>query len=82
MKRAVLLLGVLAFLGVYTASDKARQVLEANGYTNVQTGGYGFFSCGEHDTFSTKFTATAPGRQTVSGVVCSGFMKGNTIRLF
>lgn len=82
MKRIILALGILAMVGACTAPDKARQVLEANGYTNVRTGGYGFFSCSDSDTFSTKFTATAPGGQTVTGVVCSGLLKGNTIRLF
>jgi len=60
--------------------DATKQVLAKQGYTQIQTHGYGLFSCDEKDTFSTKFTALSPAGVRVSGVVCSGVFKGHTIR--
>ena len=51
------------------------------GYKNVSTGGYSFFSCGNGDTFATKFNAIDQTGKAVSGTVCSGLLKGNTVRL-
>jgi hypothetical protein len=76
-----LLLGLsLILLTACTSPVDARRVLEQQGYTEVKTGGYGWFTCDEKDTFSTKFTAKSPNGTYVSGVVCSGLLKGNTIR--
>jgi hypothetical protein len=58
----------------------AKKTLENSGYTNIELGGYSFFGCSDGDRFSTKFTATNPNGVTVSGVVCSGWFKGGTIR--
>lgn len=60
--------------------DDAQRALKSAGMTNIQTGGYGWFACSEDDTFATKFTATNPNGQRVSGVVCSAWLKGSTIR--
>lgn len=83
MKR-VLLCAVVA-AAVMTAGctrrDKTVEVLEANGYTNIEITGYNFFSCSEDDAFKTGFEATAPNGTRVEGTVCSGWFKGSTIRL-
>ena len=51
------------------------------GYTDISTGGYGLFSCGRDDFYSTKFTATNIYGNKINGVVCSGLIfKGSTIR--
>lgn len=51
------------------------------GYKNIQTHGFDLFACSEDDFYSTKFTATNPAGQQVSGVVCSGLIfKGATVR--
>lgn len=73
-------LACLMALTACTRPDASRDVLVQQGYTKVNTGGYGFFACDEKDTFSTKFTATSPAGAEVSGVVCSGLFKGHTIR--
>lgn len=79
------IIGVLAlavFLtgcGIFTEPDAAQKVLEDQGYTHIQITGYRWFTCGE-DTFSTGFKAVNPSGHAVSGVVCAGWMKGNTIR--
>lgn len=67
-------------LSACTAPNQAKRILEAQGYTNVETGGYGLFKCGQDDAFATNFTATSPSGTTVSGTVCSGWFKGSTIR--
>lgn len=79
MKR---ILACLALITVSACTDPegARRTLVNNGYTNVQTTGRAWFSCGDKDSYATAFTATAPGGQKVSGAVCSGWLKGNTIR--
>jgi len=61
--------------------EGAAKVLKQAGYTNVETTGYTFFGCGEHDFYRTTFKAVGPTGIEVEGVVCSGFFKGNTIRL-
>lgn len=63
-----------------TDAPKATRTLEQAGYTDIETRGYSFFGCGEDDTFRTKFTAKNPAGQKVDGVVCSGWLKGGTIR--
>lgn len=61
--------------------SKAEQVLEANGYTEIELTGYAMFSCSDGDTFKTGFRAKSPAGQQVKGAVCSGWLKGATIRL-
>jgi hypothetical protein len=61
-------------------SEKAaRDLLIADGVQNVQMTGYAFFGCSDRDTFHDGFTGTKNGI-AVEGVVCSGFLKGATIR--
>jgi hypothetical protein len=74
-------IAILLSLTACSQPDKAQQVLSKAGYTDIQTGGYGMFSCSDDDTFKTKFTAKGPSGQTVEGVVCSGLFKGSTIRI-
>lgn len=64
-----------------TAPDDARRVLSQEGYTQVQLTGYRYWSCGRDDSFHTGFTALSPNKQTVTGTVCSGWLKGHTTRL-
>lgn len=80
MKKLILLAVVsVSFFGC-TNTDKARNVLVSNGYTNIEFTGYNPFACSDSDDFADGFTATAPGGHQVSGVVCSGILKGATIR--
>lgn len=78
---------ILAFalpIGYYGCPqpNKARQLLEAEGYKNIHVnvaGGDGW-SCGEGDMHATGFTAERQG-VTIEGVVCCGVFKACTIRL-
>ena len=79
MKRIVLILALIALAGC-TDETAARHALTASGFTDIKITGYSFFGCDKHDTFSTGFEARGPNGQFTSGVVCSGYFKGATIR--
>ena len=74
------IIGSVLMLSGCSDAGKATQTLKNQGYTNISTDGYAWFMCSEQDTFATKFYATSPNGTRVSGAVCSGFLKGNTIR--
>ena len=61
-------------------SDQATRTLRSMGYTDIQIGGYAIFGCGDNDSFRSKFTATGQDGTKVSGVVCSAWFKGMTVR--
>jgi hypothetical protein len=78
----------LIFLLVFTfllpgCSDAtgATNALEDAGYKNITITGFKIFGCDKNDTFSTGFNAIGITGRNVHGVVCSGFMKGSTIRI-
>lgn len=80
MKNLALLLASLA-LCACTQPNNAQQLLEAQGYTDVQITGYRWFACSDDDTYRTGFTATSPAGKSIKGTVCAGlFFKGATIR--
>lgn len=64
-----------------THPDNAMRTLEGAGYTQVQMNGYTFLGCGKDDAFHDSFTAIGTNGKPVSGVVCSGWFKGSTIRM-
>jgi hypothetical protein len=76
-----LLFPALLLIAGCTQPDKARGLLEANGYRDIEITGYSLFSCSEDDTFATGFKATGPTGKRLKGTVCAGlFFKGATIR--
>ncbi|WP_080437024.1 hypothetical protein [Burkholderia ubonensis] len=80
MKRfALMVLAIVALAGC-TDEPGARKALAGAGFKDVSITGYSFFGCDKHDIFSTGFEARGPTGQFVTGVVCSGWMKGATIR--
>jgi hypothetical protein len=80
MKRIALILASVAMLAACTDETAARKALEASGFSDIKLTGYSYFGCDKHDTFSTGFEARGPKGQFTEGVVCSGWMKGATIR--
>lgn len=76
-----LVLVLTAMLAGCTNGDGAVRALEGAGYTNIKITGYRVFGCHEDDTFRTGFKATGNNGKQVSGVVCSGILKGSTIRV-
>lgn len=77
---AFLLLAVTALIFGCDSSDHAYSALKGAGYTDIHITGYTIFGCSEDDVFHTGFTAKGPTGVRVSGVVCSGWIKGTTIR--
>jgi len=75
----LLLLAVV--LGGCTDAPNTARLLEAEGMQNVQITGYQFFGCGQEDWYHTGFRGIKNGK-AVEGVVCSGILKGHTIRYF
>lgn len=80
MKKILIALAVVATLTACSSRKDAESALTSAGFTKIETQGYSFFGCGDDDTFKTKFTAQNPQGKQVSGVVCSGWFKGGTIR--
>lgn len=76
----LLIFVIMVSLGGCTDKDKSTSILESQGYTQIQAGGYSLFGCGEADVWRTKFTAKSPNGTIVDGVVCEGIFKGATVR--
>lgn len=83
MKKKIILLFIASCLLVgCTDGDKTRRILSDQGYTDIEITGYKVFECGDDYTFHTGFKAKAPNtHKPVSGVVCSGVLKGASIKL-
>jgi hypothetical protein len=82
MKNIILIVAVLFFLGCSSQENRntAQRILEGEGYTEIKWTGYAPFACDEKDTFSDGFTAKNKNNLPIKGTVCSGWMKGVTIR--
>lgn len=79
--KIILVIGLaLSSLTGCTDEDGTRRALQQQGFYDIKTEGYAFFSCSNADSFATKFTAKNPAGQTVSGVVCCGWLKSCTVR--
>jgi hypothetical protein len=79
--KTVLSIALIIMLAGCTKADTSRRVLESAGYTDVQMDGYAVFGCSDEDTFHDAFSAKGTNGKIVSGVVCSGWFKGATIRV-
>lgn len=80
MKLSILLFLALLICGC-SSPTTAKAALEDAGYKNIQITGFKLFGCDQNDMFSTGFNATGPTNRNLHGVVCSGFLKGSTIRI-
>jgi len=67
-----------------TQPKEARRTLRDRGFEEIEITGYAYINrCGEDDFFRTKFEAVSPNTgKPVKGVVCSGLLKGSTIRTY
>lgn len=77
--KIALVTALLLSLAACTDSEAAKKALTGAGYSEIQLTGYSY-GCSENDTFSTGFKAKGPTGVRVNGVVCSGVLKGSTIR--
>jgi len=82
MKRMTSLVALLLLvLCSCTNSGATVRALKNQGFTDIRPGGYAWFACSGDDTWQTKFTATNPRGERVSGTVCCGlFLKDCTVR--
>jgi hypothetical protein len=62
-------------------SDRATEILQLEGYTNIEITGYNPVVCSDDDLYKTTFTATNAAGNAINGVVCMGVMKGATVRI-
>lgn len=78
----LVLISTIIFDGCTSNDDflKGKRQLENQGYTDVVDTGYSAFCCGDEDTFSSGFTCKDKDGNIVKGCICSGVMKGITIR--
>jgi hypothetical protein len=77
--KAVICLALALSLTGCTDADGARRALNADGFDTVEITGYRPFACGKDDGFRTGFRG-CKGQKCATGVVCSGWLKGYTIR--
>jgi hypothetical protein len=83
MKRKLIFITLVLLLTSCTSDsdfNKGKKQLEQQGYTDVKNTGYDWFCCDDKDTFSTGFKAKDSNGMTVKGCICSGVLKGITIR--
>lgn len=81
-KMKMLLILSAFFASGCTDANEATKVLVDSGYKDVQIQGYSFTGCSKDDAYHTEFTAKGATGNDVRGVVCGGWFKGSTIRLF
>ncbi len=79
MNHILILLFVLIFVGC-TDKDKAKELLEKEGYLKIEITGYDWLGCPQEDIFSTGFIAFK-NNILYKGTVCSGFFSGAVIRI-
>ncbi len=82
LKLFLTLLTLSVVLSSCTDPESTVSLLMKQGYSDIRISGYDFFGCGKGDVFATGFTAQTANGSQVQGVVCSGFMKGSTIRFY
>lgn len=73
---AIAMLGLAACSDPDTASRAARAV----GLKDIRIDGYRFAACSRGEWFHTAFEAMNANGERVTGVVCSGWLKGATVR--
>lgn len=80
--KAIALIFVATMLAACSDDAGAKKALAAQGYTNITINGYSWWGCDQHDAFRTAFKAIGPTGVAVTGVVCSSWVKGSTVRTF
>ena len=77
--KGMLITSLIVFSGCTSQKD-AKKALESQGFSDIKYTGYSFFECSKEDTFHTGFEAKNSNGDIVKGTVCSGILKGATIR--
>lgn len=85
MKKSIFAIILIASMSIQSCTnekhfEKGKRQLEMQGYTNIENTGYSAFCCSDKDDFSTGFKCKDKQGNTVKGCICSGLLKGITIR--
>jgi hypothetical protein len=82
----VVLLSIMIGCNTLTVRPQlATRILTENNFTEITIKPWGIqnaFVCSEDDIFRARFSAKNISGKVVDGVVCSGFFKGSTVRVF
>jgi hypothetical protein len=80
MKKLIIIF-IMIFSVSCTNNQGAKELLEKEGYTEIEMTGYSWFSCSKDDIFHTGFKARNMKGNVIEGTVCEGLLfKGKTIR--
>lgn len=77
---ACALVAIIFFLTGCTDNAKAEKVLRSQGYRDIHLTGYRYWGCSKDDSFHTGFRAVSASGAEATGVVCSDWFKGATVR--
>lgn len=80
MKNLFLVLALAGLAAGCTDPTAATKALDDAAFKEVKITGYRIFGCGEDYTFHTGFEAKNVNNKLVTGVVCSGWLKGSSIK--
>lgn len=83
MKRIIAAFLLLAAIQSCTNPEhfaKGKHQLEMQGYTDVRSTGWTSYCCAESDDYTEGFVARDKEGNLVKGCICSGWLKGITIR--
>lgn len=78
--RTIAALCAVPLLAACTDPDGARRALDDMAFSNVEIRGYAWMGCGEDYIFHTRFQAVNLNGKTVTGVVCSTWLKGKSVK--
>jgi hypothetical protein len=81
MKKLLLIAVALVAIGCTHSPNTAERLLQEEGVSSPTLQGHAWYGCGKGDDYATKFSGVKNGKK-VTGVICGGFLKGNTIRYF
>lgn len=84
MKKKIMSWAIILILFIIIACTNEmsmKNLLENEGYTEIEFTGYSWFSCGESDFYHSGFRAKNKNGKIIEGTVCEGFLfKDKTIR--
>ena len=70
----ILIVGSISLSG--SDVENTTHILKAHGYTNIKCDGYAW-TTGDRELNRTKFTATSPNGESVTGAICYSFRPSN-----
>lgn len=77
----ILLICLVISLSACTSQEDVDKYSELENWKDATKTGYRFFGCGTGDLWHTGFKAITQNDKAVAGVICSGLLKGATMRL-